>query len=474
MFKLRVLVADDQLHFRQVLMTRLQITSNGVFLPIYTEAESAEEAVLLAEKSFQENRPFDLVLMDINFSQEGDPNGQDGHWASESIREILSEAMIVMISSMPEDEHRDAVEYSDVVTRFFRKSSFADQELFKVGVWASLKRLHNENRLLEEKFGILTVADNMKEYLASLDQVAPDSNVVIYGETGTGKELSARRLNANAKFEMKQSERPFVAVNCGGISATLVESELFGHVKGAFTGATSNKVGFLEAANGGDLFLDELQNAPIEFQKVLMRALQEKCFIPVGSTAPKPFDVRVIVAMNQDPDEAVQSGKIMPDFMARVRQGYVRIPALRERPEDVEFLAKRFVANAGLDKRLSDEALIWLKTQQWAENVRGLEAACKRATVASKTPTITARSLQMLLGDSKVKGDLGENTTGEGSLSGEISKLLSSGIGLTDLMNRVETAAFEEAQKIAGSSVPKKIAAVLKVSDRTVRRKGAF
>ncbi|NCN28207.1 sigma-54-dependent Fis family transcriptional regulator [bacterium] len=473
MFKLRVLVADDQLHFRQMLMTRLQAASNGVFIPIYTEAETAEESVLAAEQSLKDNRPFDLVIMDINFSQDEEGETKDGHWASNSIREILPDAMIVMISSMSEEDHREAIENSDVITRFFRKSSFSDHELFRVGVWASLKRLHREHRLVPEESAIFTLADSMKEYLSALDQVDPRSNIVIYGETGTGKELSAKRLSANAKFELRQNERPFVAVNCGGISPTLAESELFGHVKGAFTGAMSNKVGFLEAANGGDLFLDELQNAPLEFQKILMRAIQERSYIPVGSTIAKPFEVRIIVAMNQDPNEAVESGKVMPDFMARVRQSFLRVPALRERRDDIEALALQLLKKARVDKQFSAEALVWLCSEPWKENVRGLLAFCQQAVDSSKTPTVTAQALRT---QHEAMNYLPrplaiEEVSREATFRNCIHKILADGLSLEELLSHVEDLAFVEAQKIAGSKVPKRIAEVLRVSDRTVRRR---
>ncbi len=473
MFKLRVLVADDQLHFRQMLMTRLQAASNGVFIPIYTEAQTAEESVLAAEQSLKDNRPFDLVIMDINFSPDEEAEARDGHWASNSIREILPDAMIVMISSMSEEDHREAIENSDIITRFFRKSSFADQELFRVGVWAFLKRLHREHRLVPQESAIFTVADSMKEYLSALDQVDPRSNIVIYGETGTGKELSAKRLSANAKFELKQNERPFVAVNCGGISPTLAESELFGHVKGAFTGAISNRVGFLEAANGGDLFLDELQNAPLEFQKILMRAIQERSYIHVGSTIAKPFEVRIIVAMNQDPNEAVESGKVMPDFMARVRQSFLRVPALRERRDDIEALAFRYLKETELDKHFSAEALVWLRSQPWKENVRGLLSFCQQAVDSSRSPTITAQALQSQYESmNNISKPLAvEDVSQEAALGSNIYKLLADGLSLEELLSHVEELAFVEAQKIAGSKVPKRIAEVLKVSDRTVRRR---
>lgn len=473
MFKLRVLVADDQIHFRQMIMTRLQALSKGVYFPVYNEAQTAEESVQAAEDSLRDNRPFDLIIMDINFSQDGAPQSKDGHWASHSIREILPEAMIVMISSMSEEDHREAIENSDIITRFFRKSSFTDQELFRVGIWASLKRLHREHSLLAEQDAIYTVAGSMRDYLSTLDQVAPSSNIVIYGETGTGKELSAKRLNANAKFELQQKNRPLVAVNCGGISPTLAESELFGHVKGAFTGAISNKVGFLEAANGGDLFLDELQNAPSEFQKILMRAIQERSYIPVGSTHAKQFEVRIIAAMNQEPSEAVNSGKIMPDFMARLRQNFLRVPALRERRDDIEALALRFIDKINLDKRLSEEAILWLRSQEWKENVRGLLAFCNQATGESKTPTITSTHLQNVFNSfSSAPMSLArEPETPAISLGKNISHLLIGGVSLEEILAQVEDIAFQEAQIIAGSKNPKRIAEVLKVSDRKVRRR---
>jgi DNA-binding NtrC family response regulator len=390
MFKLRVLVADDQVHYRQVLISRLQQCSSGIFQPIFTEASTPEEAVLESEKSQIAGQPFDLVLLDINFDKQSQ---RDGHWAASEIREVLAEAMVVLISAMSEKEHMDAVEQSDIITRFFRKGSFTDLELFRVGVWASLKRLHKEHRLIASEKALHTQADSMKEFISELDQVSPETNVMICGETGTGKELSALRLNANAKFELNQKERSFVALDCSALASDVVESELFGHAKGAFTGAVSDKIGHLEKANGGDLFLDEIQNLPLSIQKKLLRALQEKKFSPVGSTKVVSLDVRIISAINKDLDDCLEGGVLMPDFVARLRHSSLKIPPLRAREGDTDLLAELVLKRFNGDKGFSPDALQTLRMQAWPENVRGFLSVCTSILASARTPIVTSGTI---------------------------------------------------------------------------------
>lgn len=422
MFKLRVLIADDQMHYREVLMSRLQGCAAGVFQPTFTEVSSPEEAVLEAEKSQISGHPFDLILLDINFAKLSE---HDGHWAASEIREVLPDSMIVLISAMTEQEHMDAAEQSDIITRFFRKGTFTDPELFRVAVWASLKKLHKEHLLIETSKALHTRSDSMIEFISQLDQVSPTANIMIYGETGTGKELSALRLNANAKFELNQTERPFVAVDCSALATEVLESELFGHVKGAFTGATSDKIGYLARANGGDIFFDEIQNLPLSIQKKLMRAIQEKAFTPVGGTRTVSLEIRIISALNKDVKECLASGVLMSDFVARLRQSFLKIPPLRSRSEDVDMLAELALEQFNGDKAFSADALQTLRGNPWVENVRGFLNTCTSALTASKTPIVTSSSLQKFLPVQSIQAQNGM-ATGSRSLESLFQDSISS------------------------------------------------
>ncbi len=398
MTKLRILIADDQLHVRTGLKSRIRKSLAGHLELDFSMAETAEQAVEMAEKSLISKQPFDLITMDIKFSDDSN-KGRDGHWAATEIQEILPQTLLIIVSSFPNEENLEKAEQNSAVTRFFSRENFTDQELFRSCMMACLKSLHRDQVLLDEQHVIHTRSPAMIEYLDQLDSVLPSSNTMIYGETGTGKELSALRLHANASYELKQSNRPFVAVNCGALPDALIEAELFGYKKGAFTGAHSDKRGLLAMANGGDLFLDELQNAPLRLQKVLMRAVQEKSYRPVGSKNDTPiaFDCRIISALNMEPGKSREDGVLMPDFIARLRTEYCEIPALRERPEDFELLIEVAKSkNSDAHKEFSVEALDYLRTFQWAENVRGFMAVIKAAMSHSKLPIITVNSLKRL------------------------------------------------------------------------------
>lgn len=400
MFKLRVLLADDQYHARAITAQHLEASGAKIFRPIISEAETAEEAVKACVESVEAGTPFDLVVLDIHFHS-SPHQGKDGHWAAQEIREILPNAQIIIVSAYPTDENLRLAGKNHAVTRFFQRKSFRRAELFRAAIWACLWKLHLNHELLSEDLALFTQSPVMIQFLRGLDQVQPQASVVIYGETGTGKELSARRLNANAKFELGQSERPFLALNCAALSENLIESELFGHVRGAFTGASADKTGYLSRANGGDLFLDELQSASLHFQKVLMRALQERTFSPVGSTRTEKFNVRIISALNMNLSEVRRSGQLMPDFVARLREDMLEIPALRDRPEDFELLievakARALKAYGISDREFSSDAVQFLKSLKWKENVRGFMGVCMAALSRTKFPVVSVDTLRAM------------------------------------------------------------------------------
>jgi two-component system response regulator HydG len=217
--------------------------------------------------------------------------------------------------------------------------------------------------------------------------------VLILGESGTGKELVARSIH----FSGARKDRPFVPVDCSSLVPTLIESELFGHVKGAFTGAQHGKQGLLEAANGGTLFLDEIGDMPVDLQAKLLRALQEREVKPVGSTERRRINVRVMAATNRDLDGAIRTGAFRQDLYFRLNVVQVKLPALRERKSDIPLLVMAFLdkfCDPQLPARsISEEAMRHLVAYDWPGNVRELENCIERAVALSSGPIVRVADL---------------------------------------------------------------------------------
>ena len=258
-------------------------------------------------------------------------------------------------------------------------------------------RLEAQNTYLQEEIRsdhnfdeIVGNSPALLEVLRKVERVADtDSTVLILGETGTGKELFARAIHSRSS----RKDRPLVKVNCGAIPAGLVESELFGHVKGAFTGALQRRIGRFELANGGTIFLDEVGELPLDTQAKLLRILQEQEFEQVGSSHTMRVDVRVIAATNRDLDEAVRAGRFRADLLYRLNVFPLRVPALRERPQDIPLLAGFFVTT--LAKRLgkplegfSRKAMEQLTAYPWPGNIRELQNIIERAAILARTPVL--------------------------------------------------------------------------------------
>ncbi|HTG81757.1 MAG TPA: sigma-54 dependent transcriptional regulator [Geobacteraceae bacterium] len=259
-----------------------------------------------------------------------------------------------------------------------------------------LRHLAKENRRLREELAggvpesIVFASPRFREVYDLTLRVAPsDANILVLGESGTGKELIASALHRNSG----RRERPFVSLNCAALSDTLLESQLFGHLRGAFTGAVTNQKGLLEEADGGTLFLDEIGDVSASVQAKLLRVIQERDFIPVGSTRPKKVDVRFVAATNKDLQREVQVGRFREDLFYRLNVITINLPPLRDRPEDIEPLAYHFLRRfAGKMAKeitaISPEALTALQEYSWPGNVRELENVMERAVILTSDTTV--------------------------------------------------------------------------------------
>jgi DNA-binding NtrC family response regulator len=235
----------------------------------------------------------------------------------------------------------------------------------------------------------------MKTVVEMIAKVAPtESTVLVYGESGTGKELVARAVHANSR----RGDQVFFAVDCGTLSGNLLENELFGHAKGAFTDAHKDKEGIFQRADGGTVFLDEIGNINLEVQGKLLRFLESREFLPIGRTTPRKVDVRLILATNQNLEEMVQAGRFRHDFYYRIYVYPIFLPPLRERPEDILPIAYHFIAHFARQmnkpiRGFSDDALRHLSQNQWPGNVRQLRNTVERAVIQCETETISLKDL---------------------------------------------------------------------------------
>ncbi len=380
--KPRILVVDDEASLRELL--RIVLEGEG-----YTVCEAAtyrEAAATLAREAF------DLVICDIVLP---DGNGLDLLRAHRASR---PEAQFVMITAHSSPAHmltsvrEGAVEYL---------SKPFDVEELKLIVAKQLA--HRPGRPpIADQLEIAGESPAMWPILERLPHIArSDATVLITGESGTGKELLARAIHAASA----RGRHPFVPVNCGALPEGLLESELFGHVRGAFTGAVRDNKGLFQEATGGTLFLDEIGDLPLALQVKLLRALQERQVRPVGGSRELPIDVRVITATNADLRTLVDEGRFREDLYFRINVIHLEIPPLRQRREDIPALTRLFVertcARFGLPpKEIHRDAMTVLLTYSWPGNVRELENVIEQAVAMESSPLITVGSLpQRILGE---------------------------------------------------------------------------
>jgi transcriptional regulator with GAF, ATPase, and Fis domain len=280
---------------------------------------------------------------------------------------------------------------------------FASQAALLLQSALQQRALRQDNARLKDalegrKFGqIIGACDAMKKVFAKVQKVAgTDINVLVLGETGTGKELVAREIHRRSP----RSDGPFIAVNCGAIPENLMESELFGHRRGAFTGAIANKIGSFQAADGGTLFLDEIGEMPVRLQVKLLRAIQERVITRVGDSRPTPIDIRLVVATHVNLEEAIREGRFREDLYYRINVVSIVLPPLRDRDEDVVLIARLLLDRYAKEydrpvNGLTPDAVIALRKHAWPGNIRELENRLKKAVVLADGPLLRPEDLDL-------------------------------------------------------------------------------
>jgi two-component system, NtrC family, response regulator len=390
----RVLIVEDEDLMRELLARILAGENYRI-----QQASSGEEALKLLQE-----HPVDLILTDLKLK------GMNGLQLLSEARALDPEIVVIVMTAYASVE--TAVEAMRKGAYDYITKPFINDEI-RVMLRRALNERHlsRENRHLKrelrERYRFENIVGNseaMQRVYRLIEKVASiSSNVLIFGETGTGKELVARAIHYNSE----RAERPFVAVNCGALTESLLESELFGHVKGAFTGAITNKEGFFRKADKGTLFLDELSEVSPGLQVKLLRAIQEREVIPVGGREPLKFDVRFIAATNRKLEEEVRKGAFREDLFYRINVIAIQLPPLRQRQEDIPLLVHHFLLKHAqrLGKaamKISREAMHVLVNYEWPGNVRELENIMERTVALCESDTIAPADLPEKLTQVKI------------------------------------------------------------------------
>jgi len=396
--KVRILVVDDEPSMREML--RIVLRRDGYEVMI---AENGRDAIEQLHRS-----QFDLLLSDIKMP---DVTGVEVLRAAKDInRDIVAFMMTAHASTNTAVEamRLGAVDY-------FTKPFSMDELRLKIRQHLETHRLKQENVLLKKALNtryefsnIIGRSEPMLDVFRMVETIAKTlSTVLITGESGTGKDLVARAIHYNSL----RGEHPFVALNCGGVPETLLESELFGHMRGAFTGADSNKKGLMEVAERGTIFLDEIGEMNATMQVKLLRVLQDRRFRRLGGTEEVQADIRIIAATNQDLTKLVAEGRFREDLFYRINVIPMQLPPLRDRREDIPLLADHFLEKYAEQMNkpvltISHEAIVLLQGYGWPGNVRELENVIERAVALEQSPTVLPDSLP-----ADVRGGRGQPAT---------------------------------------------------------------
>jgi DNA-binding NtrC family response regulator len=385
--KSRILVVDDDINVLD--LTKFHLGRYGAEA---TTAQSGEEALRLLAENQSDVALIDLRLPDF-----------DGIELVSRIKELWPEIEIIVITGY--SSVTKAVEATKAGAFYFvEKPVNYDELLILIGKALERREQTTEIKHLRGKlsdrtsyYNIIGKSKAMQNIYEIIDSVAQsDANVLIMGESGTGKELVANAVH----YKSLRGRKPFVKINCAALPKELIESELFGHTKGAFTGASKDKQGLIGQANGGSLLMDEIGEMPLGLQPKLLRVLQERVYLPLGSDKSQEVDFRLICATNLNPMEAIRNGALREDLYYRINTIEIHVPPLREREEDVEYLVQHFLRVFAekynrLVQTVSQEAYEKLFGYTWPGNVRELQNVIERAVLMTKGTTIEASTLPL-------------------------------------------------------------------------------
>ncbi len=448
--KSRILVVDDEESIREFLEIMLRKEGYEV-----TCAEDGQKALDLIKK-----KSFDMVISDLQM-----PN-LTGIELLRQVRDSYPDLLFMMITAFGTTE--TAVEAMklgayDYITKPFK----IDEVRINIANALRSKNLEVENRVLKKELtkeysfqNLVGNSDAMHRIYEMIKRVSQTpTNVLITGESGTGKEMVAKAIHFNGPLK----DKPFVTVNCGAIPESLMESEMFGHKKGSFTGAVADKAGLFEVADGGTLFLDEVGELPVSIQVKLLRAIQERVIRRVGATEDTKVEVRIIAATNRDLEAMVKDGTFRQDLFYRLNVINIRTPALRERAEDIPLLANHFLKkyNERLSKSIggiSAEAMEMLKKYDYPGNVRELENIIERTVALEGGATILPESLPPFV----------NTPSGRKLASTHEIQITEEGLDLDKIMGQLEKELLIKAIHAAGG-VKKKAAKLLNITFRSMR-----
>jgi DNA-binding NtrC family response regulator len=424
------LIADDNSSIRGVLRVLLEKAGLEV-----TETEDGVQAIECLRA-----RPFDLVITDLLMPNAG------GLEVLRACCERPSNTPVIMLTAA--GSIRECAEVMRLGAFNFLTKPFHPTELEECVRQALRTRAPRAPQPDEAggdqpQIALIGHSQAMRDVIDVIERVAAaDSTVLLTGESGTGKEVIARLLHGSSP----RAGQPFVAVNCGAIPETLIESELFGHAKGSFTGASEERVGRFVQANGGTLFLDEIGELPFPLQVKLLRVLQDREVMPVGASRSRVVDLRIVAATNRNLEEMVESGAFRRDLYYRLDVLSIHLPALRERPDDIPALARHFLElmnrRFGRDVKLSEDALTLLMLYGWPGNVREMENLFERLVVLDRTGLITTAELPARLREGGSLSDAAALAT----------RLAKGAIDLPAAVAAVESALIDQALRQAGGN----------------------
>jgi DNA-binding NtrC family response regulator len=409
-----ILLVEDKESLRRVLRLTLEHAGYTV-----TECADAREAAVEVARA-----PYRLVLTDLRM-----PHGS-GLDVLRAARAADKDVPIVVMTAYGSiDEAVQAMK--DGAHDFLQKPVDSNHLLLLIGRALEQARLRTENILLREEWSrrygfprIIGESEAIKRAVAETQRVATtEATVLLLGESGTGKELFARAVHHLSP----RRDHAFVAINCAAIPETLIESELFGHERGSFTGATERRPGKFELASGGTVFLDEIGELPLAVQGKLLRAIEEKTVDRIGGRMPVPVDVRIVAATNRELQQAAAHGEFRRDLYFRLAVFPIEIPPLRARGDDVVLLARHFAAQFGKELRgreatLGDETLELLRAHSWPGNVRELENAIERACILTDTSTLEPSDIGLPVARGDADLEAPPETFGEMDLSGSLAE----------------------------------------------------